>query len=114
MLSRERRLTSSEYGFILEVGELVKKQSFSLVVFFLDDKRPTRFGITVSKRLSPLAVKRNRLKRLFKVSFLSLVPKLQNGWLVVVLPRGRALDLSFELVTQELESSLRQAGVFLK
>ena len=114
MLSREKRLTSSEYGFVLEVGRLVKKPSFSLVAFFLDDGRPTRFGVTVSKRLSSLAVKRNRLRRLFKASFLSLGQRLQTGWLVVALPRGRAVDLSIKLITRELKASLQEAGILAK
>jgi ribonuclease P protein component len=71
----------------------------------------SRFGISISKKVSKLAVVRNRLKRQVKAALRSLLPRLQPGWTVVIVVRSSLITCNYWQILRELEQLLRKAEV---
>lgn len=71
----------------------------------------SRFGISISKKVSKLAVVRNRIKRQIRAALRKLLPLVQPGWSVVIIVRSSILECSYWQILQELEQLLLKAGV---
>jgi ribonuclease P protein component len=71
----------------------------------------SRFGISISKKVSKLAVVRNRLKRQVKAALRSLLPRLQPGWCVVIVVRSGLIECDYWQILRELEQLLRKSEV---
>jgi ribonuclease P protein component len=64
MLSKDHRLTDKkDFDLVKDKGKVFRFNYFTLLVRPRADKGPTRFGFIVSKKVSPLAVTRNKVKR---------------------------------------------------
>ena len=72
-----------------------------------------RVGITVSKKLGK-AVVRNRVRRRIREAYRINEEQFQPGWDIVVVARSRAVDVSFQKLTQSLLSLADQAGILQK
>jgi ribonuclease P protein component len=71
----------------------------------------SRFGISISKKVSKLAVVRNRIKRQIRAALRKLLPLVQPGWSVVIIVRSSILECDYWQILQELEQLLLKAGV---
>lgn len=74
-------------------------------------ERATRIGISISQKVSKRAVVRNRIKRQIRAAFRQLLPKLSNGWDIVIVVKPTALECNYAEFLQELEQLLVQAEV---
>lgn len=73
----------------------------------------TKFGISISTKVSKRAVVRNRIKRQITVALYKLLPRLSPGWrlVVVVKPTAAEQECVSQQFLQELEQLLAQAEV---
>ncbi|WP_096604568.1 ribonuclease P protein component [Calothrix sp. NIES-2100] len=73
----------------------------------------TKFGISISTKVSKRAVVRNRIKRQITVALYQLLPRLSPGWrlVVVVKPTAAERECVSQEFLQELEQLLAQAEV---
>jgi ribonuclease P protein component len=71
----------------------------------------TRFGISVSQKVSKRAVVRNLLKRQVKASLRQLLPQITSGWSVVIGVRPSAQGCEYVEILRELEQLLAAAEV---
>ncbi|MGV0025870.1 ribonuclease P protein component [Phormidesmis priestleyi] len=74
-------------------------------------KLPSQIGISISKKVSKHAVVRNRIKRQIRVALRQLLPRIPNGWKVVIVVRGSAIECDYFQFLQELEQLLVDAEV---
>ena len=65
-----------------------------------------RYGITTSKKLGN-AVQRNRARRILRVAFISVLPKLQNNCVYVMVARDRILKAKSYQVAAALKGCLK-------
>lgn len=108
MLPKENRLTS-RYEFN-KVKYLSEKSSnrysgkfFNLVFASPHNYQgPSKFGIVISKKSVASAVLRNTLKRKYREIIRSKLSDLNAGIWVVIYPKSRSIEVSYE----ELNSSL--------
>lgn len=80
-----------------------------LVLHRAAGEAPARLGLAVSRKVSPRAVVRNRIKRALREQFRLLRPQLQPGDCVVVARSGAAGATSAQLRTAFIKA-LRRAG----
>ncbi|NJK38582.1 MAG: ribonuclease P protein component [Oscillatoriales cyanobacterium RM1_1_9] len=72
---------------------------------------PTRIGISVSQKVSKLAVKRNRIKRQIRAALSQILPNLSPGWDVIIGVKPRLEECNSGEILQELKQLLIKAEV---
>ncbi len=115
---RARLLTPGQFKGVLAQGRRISAALFRLQVRApcggsdengADAVSIARLGITVSKRVSPLAVRRNRIKRLVREGFRRQRAQLPPGDYVLQAQRAAATATS-EAIRAELDGLWRRAG----
>lgn len=81
---------------------------FSVQAMPRSEGKPARVGFTVSRQVSPLAVKRNRIRRRLKAAMRLMDPPGATDYVVVA--RIEALTAPFRRLTSDLERALRKAA----
>jgi ribonuclease P protein component len=71
----------------------------------------TRFGISISQKVSKKAVIRNRIKRQIRSAIRELLPHLSPGWKVVIVVRPSAVECKYEHFLRELKQLLVKAKI---
>lgn len=90
-------------------------QANSCLVLYARKNRTNtnRVGITVSKKLGK-AVVRNRVRRRIREAYRLNEERFLPGWDIVIVARSRAVEVSFQKLTQSLLSLSEQAGIVEK
>lgn len=70
---------------------------------------PTRFGISISQKVSKRATVRNRIKRQLRAACRQLLPQLPNGWDLVIVVRPGTAPCDYHQFLQELKQLLMAA-----
>ncbi len=78
----------------------------------LEPYRPTRMGISISKKVSKGAVVRNRIKRQIRAALRQMLPCISRGWDIVIVVKPTAQQCNYDEFLQQLEKLLAQAEVF--
>lgn len=76
-----------------------------------EGKPPTRFGISISLKVSKKAVVRNRIKRQIRSILRQLLPQISPGWNLVVVVRPGASECDYAQFLRELKQLLAEAEV---
>jgi ribonuclease P protein component len=71
----------------------------------------TRIGISISLKVSKLAVVRNRIKRQIRAALRQILPRMSPGWNLVIVVRPTAQECNYAEFLQELEKLLVEAEV---
>ena len=66
----------------------------------------SRFGISISRKVSKRAVVRNRIKRRIRAGLLALMPKIHRGYWVVITVRSVAITCEYDDFLRELKKVL--------
>ena len=72
---------------------------------------PTKFGISISKKVSKKAVIRNRIKRQIKGVIRGNLKTIAPNWKVVIVVKPKAIECKYEHFLRELEELLKQAKI---
>ena len=115
-LPKQYRLTrTGEFSKVYQYGKQASTRH--LVVKALEmpeqlSRSCSRFGITISQKVSKRAVVRNRLKRQVRAVIQKLLPQFKPGlWIVIVL-RSPAVECDYWQFLQELEQLFLKLEVF--
>jgi len=103
MISREKSLNKpSDFYQIKKEGILLKSENFN-IKYIKSDLGP-KFAFVVSKVISPISPKRNKLKRIFK----SLIKefKFEGKYKLVIYPKISALNTKYSELKIEIDSVL--------
>lgn len=77
----------------------------------LPSPKPTRIGISISKKVSKGAVVRNRIKRQIRAALRQLLPFICRGWDIVIVVKPIAQQCNYDEFLQQLEKLLAQVEV---
>ena len=90
-------------------------QANSYMVLYARKNRTgtNRVGITVSKKLGK-AVVRNRVRRRIREAYRLNEEQFLPGWDIVIVARSRAVEVSFQKLTESLLSLSQRSGILEK
>ncbi|MBE9028986.1 ribonuclease P protein component [filamentous cyanobacterium LEGE 11480] len=116
-LPQENRLKRrQDFDWVYQTG--IRRRATHLHIVAVQTKSPcsgglneSQFGISISKKVSKLAVVRNRLKRQIKAALRSLLPQIKPGWSVVIIVRSSILGCNYWQILRELEQLLLKSEV---
>lgn len=103
MLSKESRVTKpSEFYKIKKLGVNVSSDNFSIK--FLNNQDSAKVSFIVSKQVTPISPKRNRLKRIFR----ALIRELNFNFktYLIIYPKISSLKTKYSLLKEELRGVL--------
>ena len=111
MLKKQNRLSSKfEYNVTRKYGKKLSGQLFHL--FFLEAKGydgASKIGIVVSNKFHKSAVKRNRIKRLFREAIKPYLTgrKIPKGFWIVIHPKFNSVDKTYEEISTDVNKVLQ-------
>jgi ribonuclease P protein component len=76
-----------------------------------DTPLASRFGLSISKKVSKKAVVRNRLKRQIRAVIRQLLPEIASGWRVIIVIRPSPTECNYERFLRELKQLLVKANI---
>jgi len=103
MLSKDSRISKPrEFYKIKKLGTTIKSDNFSIK--YIKNQDSTKISFIVSKLVTPVSPKRNKLKRIFRALFRELNPDLKSY--LVVYPKISSLKIKYNLLKEELTAVL--------
>lgn len=106
-LPKQYRLTKTkEFSKVYQQGRQASTKHLvvkALAIAELSATDCSRFGITISQKVSKRAVVRNRLKRQIRAAVQTLVPQIKSGYWIVIVVRSAAVECDYWQFLQELE-----------
>lgn len=107
-LPKQYRLTrTDEFSKVYRYGKQATTRHIVVKVLEIREeqlvKSCSRFGITISQKVSKRAVVRNRLKRQVRAALRLLMPRLKSGLWVVIVLRSPAVQCDYWQFLRELE-----------
>lgn len=111
MLPKQNRISDKkEFSTILERGKIFQGPSFGLACYKEKDSLPPRFGFIVSNKISKLATRRNRIRRILREIVRSKLAQIKPGFLFVILVKKNILEKSYTDLEAEFRDTLAKTG----
>lgn len=111
MLPDANRLkTDYDFRKVKKFGTAKRTPYFTLI-YYKNNKRvglESRFGFIASKKFDKLAVKRNRAKRLMREAVLKSLPKIKNGYDIILIAHHGIKNVSFKEVNTTFNKILSE------
>ncbi|MBE7381765.1 MAG: ribonuclease P protein component [Leptolyngbya sp. SIO1E4] len=115
-LPRQYRLTHNrDFSKVYRFGKQAATNHLAVKVLTLPEQFSvccSRFGITVSQKVSKRSVVRNRLKRQVRAALQALIPHLKSGLWIVVILRAPAIECDYWQFLRELKQLFSELEVF--
>ncbi|HSX39850.1 MAG TPA: ribonuclease P protein component [Candidatus Saccharimonadales bacterium] len=109
MLKKANRLsTNFEINVSRKYGAKVSGQNFHM--FYLKAKNyegPSKFTVVVSNKFDKSAVKRNKVKRLFREAVRINLDKIKPGYWVVIHPKFFSIEKNYEEINTDFVKTLQ-------
>lgn len=103
MLPKHNRIVKkTEFQEVLHKGQTIQGKLFGLVVYDKSDNSPAKIGIIISKKISKLATRRNRARRLIKEVARELIKNLKPGLRFVFLAKRSIIDANLVEIREDI------------
>lgn len=107
---RNRILKKSEFQEVLRKGKVAQGRLFGVAIHQSRGDFP-KVGIVVSNKISKLAVKRNRARRLLREVIRKMAPGFKNGVWLVFLAKKPIIGAEYKEIEEELSLVLKRTGI---
>ena len=108
-LNRALRLRKgSDFQRVRQQGRSITSRLL-ILAWIPNEVTTLRVGFVVSKRISKLAVKRNRIKRLLSEAIRPMLPEVSGGWDIVISARQAIVDADLSTLQHDIVTLLRRA-----
>ncbi|MEK7124233.1 MAG: ribonuclease P protein component [Patescibacteria group bacterium] len=111
MLPKLNRLTKKKDFDIVFRGRKNFRGDFLALKSVENNLKSSRFGLVVSKKISPKAVERNKIKRRLRQIIFSFLKEIKKPTDVVLMALPSIKDKSFIEIKKETAKILKKAGV---
>lgn len=107
MQSQYRLKSRASFNYIYRRGTSVSNKQMVLV--YVKTHQPMKVGFSVSKKVGNSAT-RNRVKRLLKESFRSMIPEVNQNYNYIIVARPSLVGLPYIEVKESMRQLLQTAG----
>lgn len=109
MLASKNRLRNrNTIGYLLNKGQWVKNEHFTLKYTRNRDSKTAGIAILISTKVEKRAVYRNRLKRRIAESFRHLLGEKEPPYQLIIIAKNTALNLNFQEIQESIHSLLKK------
>ncbi|MFZ2522018.1 MAG: ribonuclease P protein component [Minisyncoccia bacterium] len=112
MLPKKNRVSKMEFGEIFKGGKRYNSEHFLLYLAKNKDKLQ-KFSFSVSKKVCPKAVQRNKLRRRGYSAISKIVKSMIDGNSGLFVIKKNFSKMSFKALEEEITSLLLKAGVLI-
>ena len=105
------KLNNDTYRYLRQTGSAFNTKLLQLVVATRRDQRPTRFVFIVPKKLDKRTTRRNRTRRLLSRSVYWLLPRVKNGYEVVMIAKKVSEEQKLDDIKASVEEILKKAKI---
>jgi ribonuclease P protein component len=111
MLPRARRIDKTTFKTLNGRGMSYHSPLLFLSIYQQNKQVPSRFAVLVSKKVSALAVDRNRQRRRVYRSLQGLLPAIKPGYFGIVTLKKEGKEGTFAELDVFIKNLLKQAGL---
>ncbi|MFH1602210.1 MAG: ribonuclease P protein component [Candidatus Shapirobacteria bacterium] len=112
-LARKHRLRKeADFSQVKEKGRLYSHSFLGILVFNTGKNELSQFGFLISKKISPKATLRIKLKRQLSEIVYPLISQIKPGTKIVFLPKRAIKEKSFLEIKRATEELLTKSGIF--
>ncbi|MDP3962817.1 MAG: ribonuclease P protein component [bacterium] len=108
MLPSSKRLTTALFKKTIDNGRSAHSQLFILKL--IKEGGPSRFSVSVSKKVAKKAVERNKIRRRAYSAISSFYPAIKHGIHGVVIAKNPAAKASLEEIISDIKSFFVKSG----
>ena len=101
---QHRLLTPAQYKRVFSRAKSLRLKGL-LLLYRPNDQASARLGLVIAKRVIPLAVERNRVKRVIRECFRQQVALREQGIDIIVMSKPGLAQLSNTTIATELSSA---------
>lgn len=106
MQSKYRLKSRASFNYIYKKGKSVSNKH--LVLVYVKTQQPMKVGFSVSKKVGN-SVTRNRIKRLLKESFRSMIPEVNQNFNYIFVARSAVVGLTYWEIRESMVQLLKKA-----
>ena len=107
MQKQDRLKKRAAFAYVYRKGE--RTSAGDLLLLSAKSREGLKIGLSVTKKVGN-AVTRNRVKRLLREAILKIRPRIDTGFMYVIVAYPGIVDESFEAVCNSVESAFERAG----
>lgn len=113
MLKKKQRLsTNYEFNITRKHGTYFEGRFFhAYIVKPRNYRGPTKFGIVTSVKLSKIAARRNRAKRLYRQVIRERINSFGEGNWVVIHPKSKSLEVKYEEIITDFDQAIQKISI---
>jgi ribonuclease P protein component len=110
MLKKENRLLSNyEFGKTRKAGRQVSGKFFHLYYYKHSKYNgPGKVGIVVSNKFDKSAVRRNRVRRIYREAIRNNFDKIEPGYWIVIYPKFSSAGKKYEEINTDYSETLQK------
>lgn len=111
MLNKTNRLTKNgSFGYVYKNGKCLRSNAMTFL-FVVNTNNNARVGFSVSNKIGK-ATQRNKVKRRMRAFTATVINELK-GCQCVFIAKPQIVDLSYELLSEEMLKLFKKAGLFI-
>lgn len=112
MLPVQHRLRrNQDFVSVYQKGDRCNSSALGIRFYYRHGQHCSRFGISISHKVSKRAVVRNRIKRQLRAILRQLLPDIRSGWDVVIVVYPGALECDYPQFLQQLKQLLAKPRI---
>ena|SRR3989344_720653 len=114
MLSKANRISKEHFPYILRNGKRYNSPNLTLYLApIADDKNQVRFSFSISKKVSPLAVNRNKYRRWGYSAIAGGLKIIKPGYFYFFSFKKPKNKVSFWVLNEEIQELLRASNMLI-
>lgn len=111
MLPKNRRIPRKNFSYILSNGVRLNSPKLLLYLAKIPEKGLTRVAFSVSKKVCPKAVDRNKYRRIGYVSISNIVNKIKPGYFLFFTYKKGSVPTSLPVIDKEIKALLSDSSM---